>query len=94
VSCILLNGQYYEVVVEHYARGNNMVSLLEVPSREPYMVVSVNDTSLDKDEVAIKDYSAHQVLLNSLLNAEVLEEPHRLIQSGLLTLPVCRLKVN
>jgi hypothetical protein len=47
--------------------------------------------ALQQDEVAVKDYEENSGILKSLVDARVLEYPHRHISQGFVTIPICRI---
>jgi hypothetical protein len=60
------------------------------------MVVSAWEPGLADDEIAIKDFSENKGVLQALITADIIYEPHRFIYVeytyGVLELPVVRLK--
>lgn len=76
-----------------YINGQTSIKLIDVEDGMPFATatISVNDQLLE-DEVAIKNYSENEGILQSLIDADVIEKPHEFIQSGFVTIPVCKLK--
>ena len=58
----------------------------------PVAIATVNLGGLAMDEVAIKDYSENAGMLALLLKADVIYPPHRFLQSGYVSFPICYLK--
>ncbi len=76
-----------------YGNGQTAIKLIDVTDGMPFATATVAvDDQLLEDEVAIKDYSENQGILDSLMNAGIIEPPHEFIQSGFVTIPVCKLK--
>lgn len=57
----------------------------------PYMVIGLPHKSLNKDEVAIKNYSENTGILEALLANNIVDKPHRFLRQGFVTVPVCKL---
>jgi hypothetical protein len=66
--------------------------LYAVADGEPVAIATVNlpELALAADEVVIKDYSENEGMLATLLAAGVVSPPLREVQSGYVTLFVCR----
>jgi hypothetical protein len=75
-------------------RKNKEVMLAEDMYED--MVVSAWDPSLQDDEIAIKDFAENKGVLKALLEAQVVQEPHRYVYAeypyGVAELAVVRLK--
>ena len=78
-----------------YANGQTAIKLWDMTDGFPYATPSlcVEDHLLKEDEVAIKDYSENEGLLEALIEAEVIEHPHAFIQSSHVKIPICKLKI-
>lgn len=74
-----------------YGNGNPAIQLFDTEDGCTYAIATVNTPGLQKDEVAIKDYSENEGMLNFLLTNNIVEQPHRKIESGYVTLPVCKI---
>ena len=59
-------------------------------------IASVNlpNVLLDSDEIAIKDYSENDGMLECLIDNKVVTEPIRFIQQGYVSIPICKLLIN
>lgn len=89
---ILINGQTVNVVICNYQRPPNLAIVLERENGEGYAVASLNvDEHLDAGEVAIKDYSENEGMLNTLVSAGIVSEPVRWLLCGHVLVPICRL---
>jgi hypothetical protein len=78
-----------------YPNGQTSIRLYDEEDGLPYATatVSVKD-QLEEDEVAIKNYSENEGLLQSLINSKIIDSPHRFIESGFVKIPVCKLKIK
>ena len=75
-----------------YQEGNTSMQLIDCADGFPFATATVNLPGLTETEVAIKNYSENEGVLNFLLDNEIIEAPHRFVQSGFVNIPVCRLK--
>jgi hypothetical protein len=59
----------------------------------PPIVLTINlpDVPLAEDEVAIKNYSEHEGVLDDLIDAGIVSQPVKFIQSGFVEIPVCKI---
>lgn len=58
------------------------------------VTVCIDGSDLLEDEVAIKDYSENEGMLNCLIKNNVVSEPVRHVDSGYVKIPVCKLLVD
>lgn len=87
-NCILRQRQY--------ANGRIALELIDadVPYRnESVAVCTVNlpNVRMAADEVAIKDYSENEGMLNVLIAHGIVSTPLRYVQSGFVEIPICKL---
>lgn len=75
-----------------YQEGNTSMQLIDCADGFPFATATVNLPGLTENEVAIKNYSENEGVLNFLLDNEIIEAPHRFVQSGFVNIPICRLK--
>jgi hypothetical protein len=66
--------------------------MIDAEDGMPYTTASVSIPDLTKEEVGIKNYSENEGVLTFLLENNIVEPPHRFVQSGFVTIPVCKLK--
>lgn len=66
--------------------------LVDAEDGEPVAVATVHtpDLALAADEVVIKDYSENEGMLECLVAADVISRPLRDVESGYVTLHICR----
>lgn len=77
--------------VGYYSQGR--VALVLGSDEGPVATATVNVTNepLADDEVCIKDYSENEGMVAALVEAGVVEAPHREVATGFVKVPVCRL---
>jgi hypothetical protein len=92
-----LYGGEYELQVSFgkYANGQTRIQLIDSSDGIPYCTATVAvDYELAETEVAIKNYSENEGILNSLIDAGVIGHPRTFIQSGYVKIPICKLKLS
>ena len=84
ISVIIKYGQYQN--------GQTAIRLIDQYDFSPICTatVAINEV-LDQDEVAIKDYSENEGVLQSLIAAKVVSEPIRFRNQGFVRIPICKL---
>jgi hypothetical protein len=77
-----------------YRNGQTAIMLFDMSDGFPFATatVCVEDHLLNSDEVAIKDYSENEGILESLIQCNIVEHPRAFIQSGHVKIPICKLK--
>lgn len=81
-----------KLIKRAYSNGNVAIQAVSPEDGETIAILSVNTgDKVDKDHVAIKDYSENQGALESLKKAGVVGEPEYFLKSGWVTIPVCKL---
>lgn len=89
---LTLNGVVCQIIPTKYAiGGRTCIQLFDYKEKEPYATATINMDGLDKDEIAIKDYSENIGVLRGLLDAQVVYPPHRHVVSGFAYIPICHL---
>jgi hypothetical protein len=91
-----LLGTDYRVKIKlgKYQKGNPCIELYDLEDGFPFAKSTVNIPGLGKDEVAVKDYSENEGMLEFLLKNDIVHPPHRSENSGFVTLPVCKIKID
>jgi len=76
-----------------YGNGRIALQLYSVEDGQPYATASINlpEQDIKPDEVAIKDYSENEGILDAIVIAGLVETPHRFVRSGMVRIPVCRI---
>ena len=59
---------------------------------EPVATLTVRVPGLDENEVAIKNYSENEGLLDVAIDAGWVDPPHRTVAVGYVDVPVCKIK--
>lgn len=77
--------------ITKYANGDNAIKLYDLEDGLPYATASVSVEGLADWEVAIKNYSENAGILQSLVEAKIVDAPHRVIRQGYALIPVCKL---
>lgn len=75
----------------NYPSGNVRIDLIDARDHCPYMSVTVNIEGLDENEVAIKNYSENEGILDVLVDEGIVKPPHRHVKSGFVLIPICEL---
>lgn len=91
-----LNGQTLKLRWHQYDRNYRPAIQLVCENGEPWATATVNlpNEFITENEVAVKDYSENKGVLQALIDAGIVYEPVWSVQSGFVTIPVCRLKVS
>lgn len=93
-TTVTRNGDVCEVHFSKYT-GNDRVAIIltDKDTGEPYATASVNlvNQELAPDEVAIKNYSEGEGMLNDLVDAGIVEDTGREVGSGYVMVPIARL---
>ena len=90
---LTLGGHTWEakLVKRAYSNGNVAIQAI-AEDGETIAILSVNTgDKVDKEHVAIKDYSENSGALESLKSAGIIGEPEYFLRSGFVTIPVCKL---
>ena len=91
------HGDYnLELELGIYHNGQVCLRLRDMEDKMPYATatVCVENDLLQKGEVAIKDYSENEGILNALIEADIVEPPHAFIQADYTKIPICKLIIN
>lgn len=81
------------VAFAKYGNGRFAIQLFDAETHEPIATASVNlpFEPLASDEIAIKDYSENEGILDALVKAGVVSTPLRFVESGWVSIPICHL---
>lgn len=87
------NKRNYVVTFEEYQANHAEAIVLEnlQGSREYTATANIPDYFLEQDEVAIKNYSENEGILESLVAAGILEVTGKTVQSGFVEFPICKI---
>jgi hypothetical protein len=98
IKHILPRGGEHRLQLEFakYANGQTAIRAYDASDGMPFMTITVciEDGLLKEDEVAIKDYSENEGILNTLLQYEIVDFPHAFIQSDFVKIPICKLLIK
>lgn len=93
-SCVVVQDRYHQTGYP----ALQLVSAESDPKRdlifgEPIAKATVNpDEPLLPGEVAIKDWSENSGMVEAMMDAGVIHDPHRFVRAGAMFAPVARLK--
>ena len=87
-----LHNEKLKPVFLRYGTGNTAIRLLD-SNNNPYTTCTINlpDMDLETNQVAVKNYSENEGMLDALLKAEIVQEPLRFVRSGSTVIPICNL---
>lgn len=89
---ITLCGRPYDVKLVWLQYSNDNTAIQAVDDEGPVAVLTVNPGfKVPQSHIVIKDYSENQGAMKSLIDAGVIGEPISYIESGWVTLPVCKI---
>lgn len=80
------------VSIERYDNGSVAIQLFckEAP-HEPMATATVYMSVLNRNEIAIKDYSENEGILEALIKANIVTIPHDRRLAGFTSVPICYL---
>ncbi len=77
---------------ETYKDGKIRIQLYDSVDGTTYATATaVIDGKLEQGEVAIKDWSENEGILEFLIQNKIVKEPHRFVESGYVKVPICEL---
>ena len=87
--------------IGRYSNNRRALSLVAAADTEDVMKgeqiatasVNIPGSHLEPDEVIIKDWSENEGMIEALVEAFVVAEPHRFIPTGMVTGKVCKLLI-
>ena len=87
-DCILRYGQY--------GNKRTAIELIDTHDGESVAVATVNivNADINDDEIIIKDYSENEGMQKILMDAGIISTPVRIIPTGYVVVPVCKLLVD
>lgn len=80
-----------DTVLLEYANSGTAIRLVDIADGSPVATATSWIPGLAADEVAIKSHAENEGMLAALLDAGVVEPPHRTARANGLGFPVCRL---
>jgi hypothetical protein len=76
------------IVKEEYNSGGIALTLYDGEG-DPYLVATSYVPGLEKNEVAIKNYSENEGILETLIKENVISKPKRYVSQGFVEFPIC-----
>ena len=87
------NGKSLRATYSKYGNGQNAILLNYASNGQSYAVASVAlEQPLRPNEVAIKNYSENEGILEMLVSEKIVSEPHRFVSSGFVQIPICKMQ--
>jgi len=80
------------LTIGKYANGHTKIQMMDMTDGFPYATASVTVPGLANGEVGIKNYSENEGVLAFLIENNIVEPPHRFVESGFVNIPVCKMK--
>lgn len=88
----IYKGDVVSLELAKYAHNNQKAMTFIDEEGVPYFVATLCvDEKLADDEVAIKDYSGNEGVLDWMIENGFVHEPHNQVFSGYVVIPICRL---
>lgn len=87
-------GERYLLFVrtETYNDGKIRIQLYDSKDGTPYATATARvEEKLEQGEVAIKDWSENEGILDFLVQNKIVRSPHRFFSSGHVEIPICEL---
>ena len=87
-------GERYLLFVkqETYKEGGIRIQLYDSTDGTPYATATTNiQGDLESGEVAIKNWSENEGILDFLVEHKFIEKPHRFVEQGFVRIPICKL---
>jgi len=75
---------------EQYHKGGIALEMIMEPDGEPYTTCTKWIPGLKEDEVAVKNYSENEGVLDFLVRNKIIEKPHRQEQVGFVSLYISK----
>ena len=77
---------------EKYPNGSTRIQLYDSSDGCPYATAtSTIEGDLEEGEVAIKNWSENEGMVDFLVENNFVENPHRFVQQGFVKIPICKL---
>ena len=88
-----LYGEYeIDIKMSKYRNGHHRMDFIDHRDGLPVLVASVAiEESLSPDEIAIKDYSENEGVLNFLMEEGIISSPLKYFNSGFVRIPICKI---
>lgn len=91
---IKFRNQNFKISYSRYVSNQRIsIALIDIPLNDPspYLIATVNlaNEELKYNEVAIKNWSENEGILQTLIDADIISPPHRQIPVGFVTAHIC-----
>ena len=89
-------GSEYNCVLQKKEYRNNKnvcLHLIDIEDGCPVVIATSWIEGLEKDEVAVRNHSEAEGVLETLISNSIIEPPHRIEKSGYINLHICKLKI-
>lgn len=86
-------GESYALFIKKgfYRDGSVSIQLFDSEDGSPYATATTHlSGQLEKGEIAIKDWSENEGILDFLIENNIVTKPHRFINSGFVSVPICK----
>lgn len=75
-----------------FANGQTAISFIDAEDGSPFCKATVGiPETLSEKEVAVKNWSENEGVLDTLVNNGIVNKPHRYVSSGYVSIPICEL---
>ena len=93
IKSVKFLGQQCNVEFGNYSNGRVAIGLVISGTGEPMTVASINlpFVEMASNEVAVKNYSENEGILELLIAANIISTPVRFTQSGFIQAPICKI---
>lgn len=93
MNTITFNKTKCSIILGCYSNGRPAIELVNQKTNEPILAATINLplVSLSDKEVIIKNYSENEGILDVLIYSNIISEPIKYIETGLVLSPVCRI---
>ena len=77
---------------EKYPNGEQRIQIYDSSDGMPYATATSQiQGDLEEGEVAIKNWSENEGILDFLVENKFIEKPHRFVEQGFVRIPICKL---
>ena len=87
-------GSRYLVFVQRglYPDGSPKIQLYDSSDGTPYAIATTRiEGNLGEGEIAVKNWSENEGMLDFLIENKFVEKPHRFVSQGFVKIPICKL---
>jgi len=85
-----------EVFLEagRYGNGQNAIQFMDESGIPQFVATVAIEDELEINELAIKNYSENEGVLDWLIEKGIVQQPHRYVTSGFVMIPICNLTTD